>query len=100
MIIAGAEGGAALAVKHCLENIETKAKGHSRVDTGNMRGGWQHQMTGMMEGIVINLVEYTVYNEFGTIFMSAQPMLQPAIEESTEPFVRELAGVYEGRAVV
>lgn len=96
-IVAGAEANAAMAVKRTLERIESRAKGHSRVDTGGMRAGWQHQMTGPMEGYVYNLVEYTVYNEFGTIFMPAQPMLQPAIEESKGEFVEELAAGYEGK---
>lgn len=99
-IIAGAQANAAVAVRRTCERIETRAKGHSRADTGNMRAGWQHQMTGEMEGMVFNLVEYTVYNEYGTIFMSAQPMLGPAVEESTHEFVDELAAGYEGRAVL
>lgn len=98
-IIAAAEAGVSVAVKRCCERIETGAKARSRVDTGAMRAGWQHQMTGEKEGIVFNLVEYTVYNEFGTIFMSAQPMLQPAIEEAKEPFVKDLAAAYEGRSI-
>lgn len=99
-IVAGAQANAALAVQRTCERIETRAKARSRVDTGNMRAGWQHQMTGEMEGVVFNLVEYTVYNEFGTIMMAAQPMLQPAIEESKEEFVRDIAAGYEGRAIL
>ena len=62
-IVAGSEAKAAAAVKHACEKIETRAKERSRVDTGNMRAGWEHQMTGAMEGMVFNLVEYTVYND-------------------------------------
>lgn len=93
-IISGAEANAAMAVKRTCERIETRAKGHSRVDTGNMRTGWQHEMTGLMEGIVFNLVEYTVYNEFGTIMMAAAPMLTPAIEESKDEFAQEVIDGY------
>jgi hypothetical protein len=57
-------------------------------------------MLGEMEGVVYNLVEYTVYNEFGTVFMPAAPMLTPAIEESKDEFVNDLAAGYEGRAII
>lgn len=99
-IIAGAEANAAIAVRKTCDRIETRAKARSRVDTGAMRDGWQSQMIASMEGIVYNLIEYTVYNEFGTIFMSAQPMLQPAIEESKDEFVDDLAAGYDGRLLV
>lgn len=98
-IISASESNAALAVKRTCERIETRAKGRSRVDTGNMRAGWQHEMTGLMEGIVFNLVEYTVYNEFGTIMMSAAPMLTPAIEESKDEFAQEVIEGYDEGAL-
>jgi HK97 gp10 family phage protein len=99
-VISGAEANAALAVKKTCERIETRAKARSRVDTGNMRAGWQHEMTGLMEGIVFNLTEYTVYNEFGTIMMAAQPMLTPAIEESKDEFAQEVIDGYNEGVMV
>jgi HK97 gp10 family phage protein len=44
--------------------------------------------------VVFNPVQYTVYNEYGTIYMSAQPMLRPAIEEVRPQFEKELAALY------
>jgi hypothetical protein len=99
-IIAGAEANASVAVDRTCERIDERAREHSRVASGMMRDGWQHQMVGQFEGIVFNLVEWTVYNEYGTINMPAQPMMQPAIEESRDEFVDELAAGYEGRAVL
>lgn len=59
------------------------AKDNSRVDTGAMQTGWTRRRVG--EGgkagyRILNSVPYTVYNEFGTYKMSAQPMLGPAMD--------------------
>jgi HK97 gp10 family phage protein len=94
-IIAGAQANAARSVQRTCDRIESLAKGHSRVDTGHMREEWQSQMTGELEGIVFNLVVYTIYNEYGTMMMPAQPMLTPAVEEAKDDFVKEIAAGYE-----
>jgi len=62
------------------KEVESYAKSFSRVDTGAMKSGWQSEMTGDMTARISNDVEYTIYNEFGTYKMSAQPMLTPAME--------------------
>lgn len=93
-IISKSAAMASRAVRHTEARIEFRAKEKSRWDTGNMRGGWQHQSQGTYEGIVLNLVEYTIFNEFGTIHMTAQPMLRPAIEESRQEFEREIRSAY------
>lgn len=43
---------------------------------------------------VSNEVEHTLYNELGTIYMTAQPMLTPSVEEATEPFKMAMAQAY------
>ena len=53
----------------------------SRVDTGAMAANWQSAMVGPTRAIVGNPVEYGIYNEYGTRFMSAQPMIRPAIAQ-------------------
>lgn len=85
-IIAASGPRVSLAVRRAEANIVRRAKGKSRVDTGNMRGGWQSQRLGQFEGMVYNLVRYTTFNEYGTINMSAQPMLRPAVEEVRPEF--------------
>jgi HK97 gp10 family phage protein len=82
------------AIRKALYNIQRRAMSKSRVATGNMRAGWQGQMVGANEGVVFNLVEYTIYNEYGTVYMSAQPMLRPAVEESRAEYERDLAAAY------
>ena len=89
--------------------VEGHAKGFSRVDTGAMRAGWYVALfggggdysqavgeargkakpdthfvgptlpTNPLEAIIGNCVEYALYNEMGTVRMSAQPMAAPAV---------------------
>lgn len=59
-----------------------------------MRGGWQHQPTGPASGMVFNLIDYTIYNEFGTYKMSAQPMARPAVEETRDEFEADIRAGY------
>lgn len=93
-IIAAAEGRAALAVEKTAFLIEGGCKQRSRVDTGEMQNGWQTSINGPVEREVGNAVEHTLYNEFSTSTMSAQPMLAPSVEEQREPFERAMAQVY------
>lgn len=62
------------------------AKENSRVDSGKMQAGWNRSKIGTKRQggwRIYNPVEYTVHNEYGTVKMSAQPMLGPAIDEIT-----------------
>ena len=82
-------------VEKTLSDIEAGAKRRARVDTGAMRAGLQARKTGRFEGVVEGLVEHTIYNEFGTRDMSAQPMLTPAAEAAREPFYAALRKVWD-----
>lgn len=66
--------------KRGAEMIKAGAQRRSRRDTGEMEEGWQVEGAGPAWR-VFNDVEHTVYNEFGTRFMTAQPMLRPASDE-------------------
>jgi HK97 gp10 family phage protein len=93
-IVAESTVKAGLAVQNTIQRIELGAKARSRVDTGQMRGGWMSHMTGAMSGVVENNVEHAIYNEFGTVKMSAQPMLAPSVEEARPMFIAEMNMVY------
>lgn len=93
LIITGSYGKAQRAVSNACASMVRIAQDNSRVDSGEMRGGWQMEVSGI-EGVVFNTVAHTVYNEYGTIHMSAQPMLRPAIEQVEPEFQAELNGVY------
>jgi HK97 gp10 family phage protein len=98
-IVLGSEAEIEAVIERSINRIETGAKERSRVDTGNMRAGWEARMQGHLEGVVFNLVNYTIYNELGTIFMSAQPMLVPAVEEEKQKFLTDMTTVYEVRPI-
>ena len=44
-----------------------------------MRDGWKAEPLGVNGARVSNPVPYTIYNEFGTFRMSAQPMARPSM---------------------
>lgn len=95
-IVASSEVRVRQAIRRAEANIERRAKARSRVDTGNMRGGWQHRALGTFEGSVFNLVSYTIHNEYGTSKMAAQPMLRPAIEETQPELEKDIREAYIG----
>lgn len=70
--------------------VEAGAKSRARVDTGYMRGQIRWIRIDRFSGEVIGGAEYTIFNEFGTMYMSAQPMFVPAIEEVRPIFESEL----------
>lgn len=82
-------------VERTVFEIEAGAKVRARVDTGEMRAGLQGEMTGAHEGHVVGLAAHTVFNEFGTRHMAAQPMLIPAAEQARRPFLDALAKAWE-----
>lgn len=92
-IIAVGNERVAAAVAITANNVQYIAAHLSRVDTGNMRGGWQVS-GGRFAKRVFNNVHYTVYHEYGTIYMSAQPMLGPAIEAELPKFQQRVRAAY------
>jgi hypothetical protein len=78
-------GRALNARKQAAENIVAGCRTRSRVRTGAMRAGW-HATHGIEMSTVTDDVPWTVFNEYGTSRMSAQPMLGPASEEERAKF--------------
>lgn len=66
--------------KRGAEMIKAGAQRRSRRDTGEMEEGWQVEGSGPA-WLVFNDVEHVIFNEFGTVHMTAQPMLRPASDE-------------------
>lgn len=79
-------------VDETTRDIQRGAMERSRVDTGQMRGGWDAVSEGL-HGEVINPVEHTIFNEYGTVHMSAQPMAGPAAEEERPRFEERMRGI-------
>ncbi len=51
-----------------------------RVESGDMKDGWELVALGDGVWMVYNTQFYTIFHEFGTIFIPASPMLVPAVE--------------------
>lgn len=94
-IVAVAQAETQRETQQAANNIVSGAKARSRVDTGAMEAGWQSR-----RGIepntyeVFNPVYYTIFNEYGTVNMSAQPMLAPAVEEERQQFPERLREIW------
>ena len=88
------EGSAAVA--ETLEAIRAEAAQRSRVETGAMRDGWAVTMENPHSGTVANEVDHTIYNEYGTVHMPAQPMLTPAIEHARPRLTTRLGEALKG----
>lgn len=83
------------AVRDTIFAMEAEAKARSRVRTGTMRAGWEARITGEHTGSVRNGVRYTIYNEFGTRYMGAQPMIVPAAEHARVGFQRRVSRIFD-----
>lgn len=94
LIITGSYRKARRAREAAQKNMVRIAQENSRVDSGTMRAGWEDEEISALEGRVFNLVAWTVHNEYGTIHMSAQPMLRPAVEQTNKVFHSEVARIY------
>lgn len=87
---------ARLAVERTCVLVVKRSMGHSRVRTGVMRSEWKFDMHELdPEGTVFNLIRYAVYNEYGTRYMAAHPMLRPAIAETRAEFEALVAEIYK-----
>src|SRR5260221_4167389 len=77
-------------------DVVADAQVRSRVDTGEMKAGWTAERESENTWIVHNPVEHTIYNEFGTVHMSAAPMLIPAVEAQRSTFEQAFKALFEG----
>ena len=79
-----------LASREAAENIRMGAALRSRVRTGAMKNGWK--VIEDAEGLIVtNPVPYTIFNEYGTVNMTSQPMLTPAVEDERRAFPERVA---------
>lgn len=70
------------------------ARSRARVDTGEMREGLTAQMLGPYEYELSGKAEHTVYNEYGTSKMPAQPMITPSVEAAAVRLPKALAEAF------
>lgn len=73
-------GAANKATEMVADEIVVRARPLARVDTGEMRDSIQKFGSGAHWAATATAA-HSIYNEFGTRFMSAQPFMRPAAEQ-------------------
>lgn len=66
--------------------IEATARNLVPVETGRLRNSLMHEVKGFTLRVGSRDVEYSMYVEYGTSRMRAQPYLRPAIESAGRTF--------------
>jgi DNA integrity scanning protein DisA with diadenylate cyclase activity len=84
---------AARVVAQTSLEIEEGAKRRSRIRTGTMMRGWRVVFDDPVHAVIGNPVPYTIYNEFGTRHVAAQPMLIPEVEIARPKFRERCAAI-------
>lgn len=92
-IVAGMRGKATLAVRKAAKDVQGQAKGGAAVDTGFMRSNIRTMAQGKYASEVISHAEYSVYVEYGTYKMGAQPFMVPAAEAVRPSFIAAMRQV-------
>jgi phage gpG-like protein len=84
------KAGVARARRRAALKIEGDWKGGVRVDTGTLRRSIRTEERGD-ESHVVSDVEYSVYQEFGTGVMAANPAATRAAERNRRPYAADAA---------
>lgn len=79
-LAAEAQSKAGRAVQKTVHDVQGHAQTNAPVDTGSLRASIGAEMTGPLSGVVPSHAEYSMYVEYGTSRMGAQPFLTPAAE--------------------
>ncbi|NUC71706.1 HK97 gp10 family phage protein [Haloterrigena sp. SYSU A558-1] len=88
-------------VETTVDEAVEEAQSRARVDTGELRDSIRNkveQMTGKIVAHLIAGAEHSAYNEFGTIYMSAQPMIRPALRKVEQDLVDRITKSWDQAA--
>lgn len=77
-------------VAKAAADIEAQAKARAPVDTGLLKNSINERQEGDLRHVVESPVHYSVYQEFGTRKMPAQPYMVPAVEIVKPSFERAM----------
>lgn len=64
------------------------------VDTGDLKGSVASVLEGPHQARVSATMEYAMHQEFGTMFMAAQPFMRPARNALVDAWKRDLKRVF------
>lgn len=71
---------AGVAVAKAAADIEAQAKARAPVDTGLLKNSINQREEDSLRRVVESPIHYSVYQEYGTHKMAAQPYMTPAVE--------------------
>lgn len=94
-LAAGADVKARRYVAKATLDMQALAQDRARVDTGNMKGSIQSESHGPYLNVVYIGAAYGAHHEYGTVRMSAQPMIRPAADIVRPQFVRAIQGLFK-----
>lgn len=76
--------------------VEKRSKKMAPWDTGWMSNNIYASVVGLMQAEVISPVEYSIYQEYGTRYMFAQPFLFPALQTDWPLLQKRLTKLVRG----
>jgi HK97 gp10 family phage protein len=85
-------------VQRAAFEVEAQAKIIVPVDTGTLKGSIQTEPEGATAQIVYTPMDYSVFVEYGTVKMGAQPFMTPAAETVRPGFIAALRNLERGLA--
>lgn len=88
-----ARAGVAAAVEKAAHDIEAQAKARAPVDTGHLRSSITSRPLESTRWVVESPAQYSVFQEFGTSRMAAQPFMTPAAEMVAPQLLRALGSL-------
>ena len=74
-------------VRKSASDVEAQAKARAAVDTGNMRNSIGTTMHGPLSAEIGPTASHSVFVEFGTYKMAAQPFMGPAADRVEPSFI-------------
>lgn len=85
-------------IEQVVKQIADIAARNSRVATGKMSDAWDSRMEGPLKGVAFSDDFKSLFHEYGTVQMSAQPMVRPAAEDAFPSLITALTKVVNGPA--
>lgn len=80
-------------VQKTAADIEAQAKTLAPVDTGALQNSITWRPTGQTSAEVFTGIDYSIYQEYGTYKMSAQPFMVPAAWHAMPQFYAAMSGI-------
>jgi HK97 gp10 family phage protein len=89
---------AAQVVKEAANDCAVRAKSSAPVDTGALRAEIHVEEKSELASDTVSAMPYSLYQEYGTRYMAAQPYMTPAAESVRPRFLGRMADVAEAAA--